>query len=64
MVQLKPYNKTLCHDFSYRLHTMESHLTVLVGIMSASFGDKIEQRDGFRRNQQCFAEASGVERHY
>ena len=60
MVGLNPYNKTLYHDFSSRLHTMESCLTALVCITLASFEDKIEQRDAvFRCNQLHFAEWTG-----
>jgi len=36
MVRLKSYNKTLCHDLSYRLHTMESCLAILVRVKPAS----------------------------
>lgn len=42
IVQLNTYNKTLCHDLSSRLHTMESCLTVLVRVTPASFEGKIE----------------------
>lgn len=64
MVRLNPYNKTLCHDLSSPLHTMESCLTVLVRATPASFEGKFEQRDAvFRRNEPHFAEGRGVERH-
>jgi len=61
MVRMNPYNKTLCHDLTNRLHTMESCLTVLFPVTPASFEDEIEQRDAvFRRNQPHFTETLAV----
>jgi hypothetical protein len=63
MVRLNLYNKTLCHDLSCPLHTMEDCLTVLGRVTPASFGGRIEQRDSvFRRKQPHFVEGQGVKR--